>query len=687
MSLKQWVFNVIRDDGHVSPLNKIFSHSITALIFLNIGMVMFDLIDIVPYGWQPVFDYVELVAVIVFMAEYILRLWTANYLFPRKSAAGARLKFAVSPMALVDLLAIAPFYLPFALPVNTTILRLLRLLRLMRIMKLSRYSDTKTAEVVLATIHEAVVLIDRDNNFLDANEAAFELFPLLRYVKKQTPVAEINDWPDSLKNLDDENDFRRFSVADKHFSTKINHITDGQMILRYVVIIHEVTELVLREQAEIERGRAVAELVSVMKNFGEGNFNCEIGEYTGDWAWANDAINTLHKNFTDAIADIGFLAKAATEGNFSFLVDESKYKGNWAELVHTLNNLVVAVETPLSQIEYNVMRMSQGDFSPIPNEYKGRFETVIAACNRTNEITLSYVNEIAQVLESVAHGDLTVAVKKDFIGSYAPIKTALDTILDSLNATMADIAAATGQVATGAAQISQSTARLAQGASSQSGAVHTLTGAMDNINQGAKKSAENAAALNERAQSSTAHAKQGEEVIRSMNISMEKVKKSSSDISQINKVISDIAFQTNLLALNASVEAARAGAHGRSFSVVADEVRSLAGRSSASTSETDEIIKTNSQSASDVELSARDVEEAFATVSANIAEMSGLIGAIVQQFSRQAESISEANADIDEISKAVLNNSAATQESAAASQQLNAQAEILKQLVSFFKLK
>jgi len=687
MSLKQAIFNVIRDDGHRNPLNKIFSKSITALIFLNIGMVLLDLMDVVPYAWQPIFEYAELVAVIVFTIEYVLRLWTANFLFPRKSGAGARLKFAASPMALVDLLAIAPFYLPFAFPINTTILRLLRLLRLMRIMKLNRYSDTKTAELVLATIHEAVVLIDRDNNFLGANEAAFELFPHLRGVKKQSPVAEIQNWPDALTNLDDEIEFRRFNAGDKHFSTKINHITDGQMILRYVVIIHEVTELVLREQAEKERERAVAELVTVMKNFGEGNFNCEIGEYTGDWAWANDAINTLRKNFTEAIYDIELLAQNAAEGNFSFMVDESKYKGNWAELVHTLNNLVIAVETPLSQIEYNVIRMSQGDFSPIASEYKGRFETVVQACNRTNEITLSYVNEIAEVLRNMAHGDLTGSVKRDFIGSYAPIKNALDTILQSLNATMTDISAATEQVVAGAGQISQNAAQLAEGATSQSNAVHTLTGTMENINQGAKESAANASALNERAQSSTTQAKQGEEVIRSMNVSMENVKKSSSDILQINKVISDIAFQTNLLALNAAVEAARAGEQGKGFSVVAEEVRSLAGRSRASTDETSEIINTNSQSAEDVEVSAKNVSEAFATIAENVAEMSGIISAIVQQFSEQAKSISTANADIDEISKVVLDNSAAARESAAASRELNAQAEMLKQLLSFFKLK
>ena len=86
-----------------------------------------------------IFLIIEIVSVIIFSVEYILRLWTADLLYPEKKPFIAHIKFFFSPI--VDLLAILPFYIPFLLPIDLRILRLIRLLRLFRLFKMNRYTS------------------------------------------------------------------------------------------------------------------------------------------------------------------------------------------------------------------------------------------------------------------------------------------------------------------------------------------------------------------------------------------------------------------------------------------------------------------------------------------------------------------------------------------------------------------
>jgi methyl-accepting chemotaxis protein len=174
--------------------------------------------------------------------------------------------------------------------------------------------------------------------------------------------------------------------------------------------------------------------------------------------------------------------------------------------------------------------------------------------------------------------------------------------------------------------------------------------------------------------------------MKQMLLAMTQIKESSSEISKIIKAIQDIAFQTNLLALNASVEAARAGEHGRGFSVVAEEVRNLAGRSQDSVNETTGLIETSNNRVESGSSIAETTSKSLNTIVVNAAEVSQIIKNIASASSEQAEAIAQVSLGLDQISKVVQSNSAVSEETAAASQELSSQAEILQQLVAYFKL-
>ena len=439
-------------------------------------------------------------------------------------------------------------------------------------------------------------------------------------------------------------------------------------------------------QSNVDEVMPVIEAVTAMS---EGDFNISLPDLPGKKIILPESVRSVVIKLNEIYESISVLASKAAEGDLTARVDESKFKGNWASLASKLNAFVDSVAEPIAAVEASLSHMRDGNFedAKIHDEFKGTFESLKNALNDTEEMTLSYISEISDVLGEVSKGNYTITIDRDYIGSYAPIKEALNIILDSLNSTMSEIQSASYQVLSGAEQISQSSMYLAEGSSRQASAIEELTASIELINEKTRESAESATTASSKAQSTSDYASQGGEAVKSMQEIMNSVQSSAADIGKIIGVITDIAFQTNLLALNASVEAARAGEAGKSFSVVADEVRSLASKSQKSAQDTSVIVEEDAKVVSQGIAAAGNVAEAFNAIVVDIQQISDLVGQIAVMAQDQAESIAHINASVGEISKVVQDNSATAEESASASQELNSQAEMLRELVSMFKLR
>ena len=140
MSIKRKIFDIIQPDRGDSFASRAFDLTITALILLSVVIVFAVTFDL-PSGVMDTLIGVEKFASVVFTVEYFFRIWTANYLYPEKSWFGARCKYAVSTMAIIDLVSILPFWLPMIMPGSLLGIRALRLVRLLRLFKLNRYFD------------------------------------------------------------------------------------------------------------------------------------------------------------------------------------------------------------------------------------------------------------------------------------------------------------------------------------------------------------------------------------------------------------------------------------------------------------------------------------------------------------------------------------------------------------------
>ncbi|MCL1999375.1 MAG: methyl-accepting chemotaxis protein [Turicibacter sp.] len=419
-----------------------------------------------------------------------------------------------------------------------------------------------------------------------------------------------------------------------------------------------------------------------------GNFDVNIEALPGKKVALSQRFNQLMTKLKGIHGEIAKVAINAAQGNFDVRADSEAYDGNWSELLNDLNTLMVSMANPLNEVEHALIEMSNGNFETSVNgDYKGSFLSVKNSLNRTEGITMGYVNDISNVLGQIAEGDLTAELNMEYRGSYMPIKAAIEKILDSLNSIMNKIEYSAQQVLGDANTIADIATIIANGSTRQSAAIEELNERINSVEEKSRYNFENAARASAEAKYSTELALYGAEVSNYMLENMAGIKQSTQNISSIIKIIQGIAFSTHLLALNATVEAAGAGEHGRGFTVVAEEVKSLAEKSRNSSEETENLIKESVIKAEEAMKSVDGTVEALENIKQGITTVSDLISEIADVSKEQAAAVFEITAKTGEIAQVVYDNTAFSQEYAATAQELNAQAEMLKDLVSYFNIK
>lgn len=140
MKIKKRIFEIIQAANPDDKASKVFDISLIILILLNVCLVIMDTFSL-PQKLQGISKYCEIVSVIIFTIEYFLRVWTADLLYPQENYFVSKIKYIFSFLAIIDLLAILPFYLPLVFTIDLRALRMLRIIRLFRVFKINRYTN------------------------------------------------------------------------------------------------------------------------------------------------------------------------------------------------------------------------------------------------------------------------------------------------------------------------------------------------------------------------------------------------------------------------------------------------------------------------------------------------------------------------------------------------------------------
>ncbi len=230
--------------------------------------------------------------------------------------------------------------------------------------------------------------------------------------------------------------------------------------------------------------------------------------------------------------------------------------------------------------------------------------------------------------------------------------------------------------------LNDSSVLLSEGSTQQAAAIEETSATMEENSSMIKQNAENTKHANNLSREAISFAEEGSGKMQDMLTSMDKIKKSSSDIAKIIKVIDDIAFQTNMLALNAAVEAARAGDAGQGFSVVAEEVRNLAQKSAKAAKDTASIIEENITLSEQGAKMSDDVNHMLTEIMDKTDGVNKLIEEITAASEEQARGSSQITEAISQMDVAIQNTASTAQGSATNAKELMQQAHALQEVIS-----
>ena len=258
----------------------------------------------------------------------------------------------------------------------------------------------------------------------------------------------------------------------------------------------------------------------------------------------------------------------------------------------------------------------------------------------------------------------------------------ITSINGALYAMISRLRGSVDQTVQAADQVSSASRSLADGASAQAASIQETSAALEELSSMTLRNAENAQKSNDLSCEASAAADRGADDVRAMDAAMAALKASGNDISKIIRTIDEIAFQTNILALNAAVEAARAGEAGMGFAVVAEEVRSLAQRSSQAARETAAKIEgAIRNSAQGAEISVK-VADALREIVAKTRQADELVAEVAKASRGQTRGIQQINQSMGHVDSVTQSNAANSEESSASAAELKAQAAVMSGAVN-----
>ena len=309
--------------------------------------------------------------------------------------------------------------------------------------------------------------------------------------------------------------------------------------------------------------------------------------------------------------------------------------------------------------------------------------------HRVCECLKKTIDDVGRILGEIADGNLTVDVAKNetyYIGDFKVLFKSLKSIHVNLMNVIRDISHIANQVDISADQVSKEAQALFQGTTEQAVSIDGLVSNVTAITSQIQTSTMRCSNASQLVDKATGYTVEADTKMEQLITTAKNIDQSSAQIVTIIKTIEDISLKTNILALNASIEAGRSGTEGKGFSVIANEIRSLAAKSAEAAQNTNNLINCSIQDIKTGTESTNLAVSAMQVINDCIQAIKTLMDEIAIDSVQQSEMITLVENGIKKISEVVQTNSATSEESAEVSKELSNQAKTLNNLISRFQI-
>ena len=290
------------------------------------------------------------------------------------------------------------------------------------------------------------------------------------------------------------------------------------------------------------------------------------------------------------------------------------------------------------------------------------------------------------VIKDIAERNLSSGMKDALPDAYIPLRDDLNAAITSLRETLKVAIETTSIIDISASEISSAVQDMEKRTERQVSSVEKTAAAIEEITATVTSTADRVSDANTFIKNCQAITEQFGIMTRKATEVMGEIARSSAAISDITQVMESIASQTNLLALNAAVEAARAGDAGKGFTVLAQEIRGLAGRAGEASKEVRTLVSTSREQVTTGVNIMEEAGSAIDTIIGSVSEISDHLKAIATATKEQASALQDVNNAVATIDQGTRQNAAMVEQPSAASTNMAGQASQLRGFLSAFRL-